>query len=139
MKNILKFNESLDIEKDIQLFKDKFKSRMPNGKWDPGGDGTGTSRFARDIDFNRVYNGKGELSPYEIYETDDYGRNVKTIGYVKAISRNHAMLVASIKYNNCEFFLTGFYGSEKVDMSKVNDRILKLENKIKMLKSIFDL
>jgi hypothetical protein len=129
MNIIKKFNEQVDdhitiMENDIESFKNKFIE----DKW-----------LGRQITFDRVYQKISNLTIYEISETDDYGRSIRNIGYVKAFSKGHSLLLSAIKYNNREIYLTGFYNSKKVTIEEINKRIISLERQLNKLKSVRDL
>jgi len=101
------------IESDIEIFKVKFNRT--------------------NINFDKTMINIHELSNYKVYNADYYGRCDGVIGYVKALSKSHASLLGSIKYNNPEIFLTGFYGVSKISIEDVNKEIKDATKTIKSL------
>jgi hypothetical protein len=73
---------------------------------------------------------------YEVYNTDDYGRNTGTIINVKAVSKLHARVKAATIKNNLELFSTGFYDAKKINKDEYESRIKSLERQIEKLKNI---
>jgi len=73
---------------------------------------------------------------WEVYETDDYGRNSGTIMNVRAVSKLHARVkVATIK-NNLEILATGYYSASKTSKSDIESKITRLERELERLKNI---
>ena len=73
---------------------------------------------------------------YEVYNTDDYGRNTGTIINVKAVSKLHARIKASTIKNNLEIFATGFYDAKKISKAEYESKIKSLEKELQKLKDI---
>jgi hypothetical protein len=73
---------------------------------------------------------------WEVYETDDYGRNSGTVIHVKAVSKLHARLKASTIKNNLDIIATGFYDASKIGKSAIEATIAGLERRIEKLKNI---
>ena len=73
---------------------------------------------------------------WEVYETDDYGRNSGTVIHVKAVSKLHARLKASTIKNNLDIIATGFYNASKIGKSAIESKIAGLERQIEKLKNI---
>jgi hypothetical protein len=73
---------------------------------------------------------------YEVYSTDDYGRNTGTIINVKAVSKLHARIKAATIKNNLELFSTGFYDSKKISKAEYEAKIQGLERQIAKRKNI---
>jgi hypothetical protein len=73
---------------------------------------------------------------YEVYNTDDYGRNTGTIINVKAVSKLHARIKASTIKNNLEIFSTGFYDAKKISKDEYESKITSLERQLERLKNI---
>jgi len=77
-----------------------------------------------------------EWDIYEVYNTDDYGRNIGTIINVKAVSKLHARIKAATIKNNLELFSTGFYDAKKISKAEYEAKIQSLERQIAKLKNI---
>lgn len=73
---------------------------------------------------------------YEVYNTDDYGRNTGTIINVKAVSKLHARIKAAIIRNNLEIYSTGFYDAIKINKAEYESKIKNLEKELQKLKDI---
>lgn len=131
MKNIKRFDESIsdeeklsafrEVSDDIKKFKEKF-SYIPMhlhnfDEWITG-----------------INEEIGELESYEVF--DDYDRYSHNVTYVKARSRKHARILASIEKDNVEIVVTGFYNSKKVDKSELERKIKFLEKELNLLKSV---
>lgn len=132
MKNIKRFDESIsdeqqlsalrEVSDDIKKFKEKF-SDIP----------IHAHQFDRWI--SRINEEIGELESYEVFIVNDYGRYSHHVTYVKARSRKHARILASIERDNVEIVVTGFYDSKKVDKSELETKIKSLEKELNLLKS----
>lgn len=133
MKNIKRFDESIsddqqlssfrEVSDDIKKFKEKF-SDIPIHEH---------QLFDRWI--SRINEEIGELESYEVFIVNDYGRYSRHVTYVKARSRKHARILASIERDNVEIVVTGFYDSKKVDKSELETKIKSLEKELNLLKS----
>ena len=73
---------------------------------------------------------------YLVGETGDYGKMEDAIGYYKADSRRHARLRAAIDKDKIEIYLSGFYGSKKVEEGEREKEINDLEKKLAILKRV---
>jgi hypothetical protein len=130
------YKEPLDVDLDIEkfwgLFGEKIKSydiKRPPSK----------QEWSKEYQIKSMVNKMSDefgvtmtddWNYYNVYNADDYGKNIGDIMVVKAVNNQHAKLkVATIK-NNLEIFSTGFYLAKKVDLDK---EILDTENQIKSL------
>lgn len=125
MKHLKKFNESLkepiDVESDIIEFKEKLGKAYHNFflkmyVYSPEEEYT---KAMNNIEHLIVSNPTmtDDWDVWEVYATDDYGRNSGTIMNVRAVSKLHAKIkVATIK-NNLEILATGYYSASKTSKS----------------------
>ena len=62
---------------------------------------------------------------FEVYENDEYGRSIGTLGTVYADDKDEAKKLVAEYFNNKEIYSTGFYNAQLVEAS------IKMENKEK--------
>ena len=68
---------------------------------------------------NTISEGDGTLKTFSCGDADDYGRILDSDHILKAYSKEHACLKAAILSGNMEWFTTGFYGAELVDLDEL--------------------
>jgi hypothetical protein len=74
---------------------------------------------------------------FEIFETDDYGRNISSLGTIYAEDKDRARRAAGEFYNNKEIYTTGFYGAELVKATiDLKDKKEYWESKVNEANSI---
>ena len=66
-----------------------------------------------------ISEGDGTLKAFSLGSTDDYGFIQSSDHILKAYSKEHACLKAAILSGNMEWFTTGFYGAELVDLDEL--------------------
>jgi len=66
-----------------------------------------------------ISEGDGTLKTFSLGSTDDYGFIQSSDHILKAYSKEHACLKAAILSGNMEWFTTGFYGAELVDLDEL--------------------
>ena len=54
---------------------------------------------------------------FEVYENDEYGRSIGTLGTVYADDGDDAKKLVAEYFNNKEIYTTGFYNSKLVEAS----------------------
>tara|TARA_B110000977_G_C10801965_1_gene386647 strand:+ start:364 stop:630 length:267 start_codon:yes stop_codon:yes gene_type:complete len=60
---------------------------------------------------------------YEVYNNDENGRHINTLGTIYAESKNEALKLSAEYFNNKEIYTTGFYNAMLVEAS------IEMENK----------
>jgi hypothetical protein len=72
---------------------------------------------------------------YKIYETDDYGRAEKVIGFVKSDSRENAKREYSIEHygsTDTEICTTGYYCATKITMEDYHNERVSLIDQLSL-------
>ena len=144
MRKFSQINESLkepiDVESDIVEFKEKLGKAYHNFFLK-------MYVYSAEEEYTKAMNNIEHLivsnptmtddwDVWEVYETDDYGRNSGTIMNVRAVSKLHARVkVATIK-NNLEILATGYYSASKTSKSDIESKITRLERELERLKNI---
>ena len=144
MRKFSQINESLkepiDVESDIIEFKEKLGKAYHNFFLK-------MYVYSAEEEYTKAMNNIEHLivsnptmtddwDVWEVYETDDYGRNSGTIMNVRAVSKLHARVkVATIK-NNLEILATGYYSASKTSKSDIESKITRLERELERLKNI---
>jgi hypothetical protein len=134
MKHLKKFNESLkepiDVESDIIEFKEKLGKAYHNFFLKMYVYSPEEEELGKNIFYTKAMNNIEHLivsnptmtddwDVWEVYRTDDYGRNSGTIMNVRAVSKLHAKIkVATIK-NNLEILATDYYSASKTSKSDI--------------------
>ena len=107
---------------DMQQFIDTFGKRINdadaasikeygNNRW---------IRRPRILDsLHSISEGDGILKAFSCGGTDDYGKVLGSKFVVKAYSKDHACLKAALLSNNLEWFTTGFYSAELVNLDEL--------------------
>ena len=134
------YKDPIDVESDVNEFLEKLgeKFRIWCTKV---ASSTNTEYYDKRIsDVNHLLVSNPTMTDnwdiYEVYNTDDYGRNTGTIINVKAVSKLHARVKAATIKNNLELFSTGFYDAKKINKYEYESRIKSLERQIEKLKNI---
>lgn len=124
-----KINESMDDRdpidpsEDAKEFKEKF------------GDANSfyriNSMMQRELDLIEISypTMTDEYDVYKISELDDSGRDIRTVGYFRAVSKTHARIKASVAKNRSDIFATGYFGAENAGASMARE-MAKLEKEI---------
>tara|TARA_R110000803_G_C11722523_1_gene288457 strand:+ start:81 stop:488 length:408 start_codon:yes stop_codon:yes gene_type:complete len=66
-----------------------------------------------------ISEGDGTLKGFSVGDTNDYGCVQNSRFVVKAYSKEHACLKAAILSGNMEWYTTGFYAAEQVDLDEL--------------------
>jgi hypothetical protein len=130
VKHLKKFNESIkstpiDVTEDIADFKKLF-----------------SNKDLKDLDkyLNELLANNPTMTDdwdwYEVYETDDYGRKTDTVCVVKAVSKMHAKVVASVQKRGLSIASTGFFAAKKIDDRYIYELEKSINNKEKELSAL---
>jgi len=114
---------------DIEVFKRKFgkkKSILSNEPW--------AESLQNDLEL--LASTKGKTKIWKVYESDDYGREVRLLGLFNGVSDQHARLKASIIFNNVEIYATGFYDADEISTGALKLKIKEAEEALDKLKNI---
>jgi len=143
------FKDPIDVESDVNEFLEKLGEkfrvwciRIAGTNFSPSStNSTNTEYYDKRIsEINHLSVSNPTMTDnwdiYEVYNTDDYGRNTGTIINVKAVSKLHARVKAATIKNNLELFSTGFYDAKKISKDEYESRIKSLERQIEKLKNI---
>ena len=143
MKKFSQINESLEDPIDVQTEINEFKEKMGAAYHDRYLKMYITAEKGEEAytkSMNEIENiattNPTNWDVWEVYETDDYGRNSGTVIYVKAVSKLHARLKATTIKNRLDIIATGFYSASKIGKSAIEERIAGLERQIEKLKNI---
>ena len=132
MKYLKKFEskDPIDVDTDIEEFKNLFKEKIKDHTL------MGLKKLSDDHGSTMT----DDYGYYKVYESDDYGREERQIMIVRAVSKFHARLKASIKTKNSEITTTGFYSAKEVDIkeeiSRLENLIVSSQRKLEELKRI---
>jgi hypothetical protein len=141
MRKFSQINESLEDPIDVQSEINEFKEKMGSAYHDRyirGYGEKGEEAYTKSMNEieNLATTNPTNWDIWEVYETDDYGRNSGTVIHVKAVSKLHARLKASTIKNNLDIIATGFYSASKIGKSAIEATIAGLERRIEKLKNI---
>jgi hypothetical protein len=134
------FKDPIDVESDVNEFLEKLGEKFR--VWcTKVASSTNTEYYDKRIaELNHLSVSNPTMTDnwdiYEVYNTDDYGRNTGTIINVKAVSKLHARIKAATIKNNLEIFSTGFYDSKKFSKAEYESKIESLEKELQKLKDI---
>jgi hypothetical protein len=143
MRKFSQINESLEDPIDVQSEINEFIEKMGKAYHDrylkmyitPEKGEESYTKSMNEIE-NLATSNPTNWDIWEVYQTDDYGRNSGTVMHVKAVSKLHARLKASTIKNNLDIIATGFYSASKIDKSTIEATIAGLERRIEKLKNI---
>ena len=143
MRKFSQINESLEDPIDVQSEINEFIEKMGKAYHDrylkmyitPEKGEEAYTKSMNEIE-NLATSNPTNWDIWEVYQTDDYGRNSGTVMHVKAVSKLHARLKASTIKNNLDIIATGFYSASKIDKSTIEATIAGLERRIEKLKNI---
>lgn len=118
--------DPIDPSEDVRQFKEKF-FRIDSVK-------------QRELDLIEASHPTmtDEWDVYKISELDDNGRDIRTVGYFKAVSKSHARIKAAVAKNRPDIFLTGYFGADKADSAAMARDMAKLEKEIADREKILD-
>jgi hypothetical protein len=141
MRKFSQINESLEDSIDVQSEINEFIEKMGKAYHDRyirGYGEEGEEAYTKSMNEieNLATTNPTNWDIWEVYETDDYGRNSGTVIHVKAVSKLHARLKASTIKNNLDIIATGFYSASKIGKSAIEATIAGLERRIEKLKNI---
>lgn len=142
--------QPIDIESDVNEFWEKFgdeikkRDEKTEERWKME---SVIRKRTNDILDKYGYTMTDDYNYYEVYEADDYGRNISNLLTVRAVNKDHAKLKCANKYDGkkskggaLEIFTTGFYSAKEVDIKKEIDntesQLLALKRKLEELKRI---
>jgi hypothetical protein len=120
MKYLKKFEskDPIDVDMDIEEFKNLFKEKIKDHIL------IGLKKLSDDYGSTMTdYYGY-----YNVYESDDYGREQRHIMIVRAVNKFHARMKASIRTKNLEIATTGFYSAKEVNIKEEISKLEKLIN-----------
>lgn len=110
--------DPIDPSEDVRQFKEKFFSinSVKQGELD-----------LIEISYPTMTD---EYDVYKISELDDSGRDIRTVGYFRAVSKSHARIKAAVAKNRSDIFATGYFGADKADSAAMAREMAKLEKEI---------
>ena len=107
------------LELDIQEFLAKFEESIDKRDAESikeYGDDRWIRRPAILSQIDELKQGDTVLKTFSCGEVDDYGRMLGSTYIVSAFSEGHACMKAAILSNNMEWFTSGYYGAEDIDL-----------------------
>ena len=139
MRKFSKINENIedkdpiDPSEDVKQFKEKFSHYKVLQAWQDSN--SPISRMFREIE-SSYPTMTDEYETYRVDRLDDNGRVRGVVGYVRAVSKTHARIRASIFKNNKEILLTGYYSA--YTGTNIGEEIKIIEDNIKKLQKELD-
>jgi len=107
--------DPIDPSEDVKEFKEKFAG-VKHGELD-----------LIEISYPTMTD---EYDVYKISELDDSGRDIKAVGYFRAVSKSHARIKAAVAKNRSDIFTTGYFAADKADSAAMAREMAKLEKEI---------
>ena len=107
------------LQLDIQEFLAKFEESIDKRDAESikeYGDDRWIRRPAILSQIDELKQGDTVLKTFSCGEVDDYGRMLGSTYIVSAFSEGHACMKAAILSNNIEWFTSGYYGAEDIDL-----------------------
>ena len=107
------------LQLDIQEFLAKFEESIDKRDAESikeYGDDRWIRRPAILSQIDELKQGDTVLKTFSCGEVDDYGRMLGSTYIVSAFSEGHACMKAAILSNNMEWFTSGYYGAEDIDL-----------------------
>ena len=116
--------DPIDPSEDVREFKEKFCSENAFFRIN--------SMMQRELDLIAISypTMTDEYDVYKISELDDSGRDIKAVGYFRAVSKSHARIKAAVAKNRSDIFATGYFGADKADSAAMAREMAKLEKEI---------